>query len=508
MAIEETKPFKTNVLADTIPESPGRDSTANGRITKKWEARPAQANTSSHRDANPGRSDANHQPSDLREKEVSAHVGEKETANGLTSTATTAKEQQAKDQPKTSVTRKPSKLESMATSPAAKAAAKSLKAVKTPTSPHKSEQKHPSKPPERTTPQVVAKGSQKPMTSSAKTAAASSSQKPKLAPMQISQAHDRGIGFIKPKPKSPTRPVKLPASLMAQTASSGSKVKDASRESLSRQSGSILSVQSLGRSPSRVSVSKTATNPTLKRQKSTINRPRPSLGPPPKKPAQDHPVTMREKDVDEGFLARMMRPTQSSSFKTADKAPVTPPRNFAPVRRPSVKDGDGSAKRDSSVRDILRAKYPTSHPEVSHAPYSTERSTVQEAAAQAIDIRSAEAHIGEAPQTRDAVVSAAYVGKGPSLETADFQESVTRKGEELAQGQSKPGRIDEQGANAISETHDVECVAAVDGNTVEVEKVAPEESPTQEMPQIEESDFEVMDINGKKADQQLEDLSD
>lgn len=33
--------------------------------------------------------------------------------------------------------------------------------------------------------------------------------------------------------------------------------------------------------------------------------------------------------MDESFLSRMMRPTQASSSKTADKAPVTPPRKLA-----------------------------------------------------------------------------------------------------------------------------------------------------------------------------------
>lgn len=171
-------------------------------------------------------------------------------------------------------------------------------------------------------------------TSAAKSSGSTSIQRP--PPLQPSPS---GTGFIKPKVKSPTRPVKLPPGLTTHTAASGSKV-NASRQSLSRASGIYTHADSQGRSPSRVSVSTVGTTRTsgttakpLKRQNSTINRPRPSFGPPPKPVARDHPPTKREKEVDEGFLARMMRPTQASSSKTAEKAASSPPRkaNPAPV---------------------------------------------------------------------------------------------------------------------------------------------------------------------------------
>ena len=146
--------------------------------------------------------------------------------------------------------------------------------------------------------------------------------------------HHSGIGFVKPKVKSPTRPVKLPSSLTTHTAASGSKV-NPSRQSSSRASGTLQTVDSLGRSPSRISVSTTTTSApnasgtghkTLKRQSSNLNPPRPSLGPPPKPKAKEYPPTRKEREIDEGFLARMMRPTQASSSKTNEKAPLTPPR--------------------------------------------------------------------------------------------------------------------------------------------------------------------------------------
>ncbi|ORY70260.1 uncharacterized protein BCR38DRAFT_332486, partial [Pseudomassariella vexata] len=131
-------------------------------------------------------------------------------------------------------------------------------------------------------------------------------------------------GFVKPKPKSPTRPIKLPPSLTTHTAASAHKtgaVNPPPRQTLSRASGNVAA-----RPASRVSVAATNTAKGLKRQNSTINRPRPSFGPPPKPTARDHPVVKKEPHVDESFLARMMRPTQASSSKTADKAPITPPR--------------------------------------------------------------------------------------------------------------------------------------------------------------------------------------
>ncbi|RYC58693.1 hypothetical protein CHU98_g7514 [Xylaria longipes] len=158
-----------------------------------------------------------------------------------------------------------------------------------------------------------------------------------------------GTGFVKPKPKSPTRPVKLPSSLTTHTASSVQKTGTGSaapapRRSLSRASGNAqhLSVNpTTQRSPSRNSVSTTGTTTakTLKHKASNANvgRSRPSIGPPPKPAAKEQPAPKKETQVDEGFLARMMRPTASSAKKTSEKAPVTPPRKrsapVAPIKR-------------------------------------------------------------------------------------------------------------------------------------------------------------------------------
>ncbi|KAK0655652.1 hypothetical protein B0T16DRAFT_318829 [Cercophora newfieldiana] len=208
-----------------------------------------------------------------------------------------------------------------AKSPTANRAPKSPAETSAPKLPAKTPERFPRQPEKVDTPKSIATASNTPHASSVK----------RPPPLQPSPA---STGFVKPKPKSPTRPVRLPASLTTHTTASGSKV-NPSRQSLSRTSGSfptLESIGSIGRPPSGASVStvatKTAGTKSLKRQRSTINRPRPSLGPPPKQPAKEYPPTKNEKHVDEGFLARMMRPTQASKSKITDKA-ITPPRKPA-----------------------------------------------------------------------------------------------------------------------------------------------------------------------------------
>ncbi|CCC06279.1 hypothetical protein SMACR_00497 [Sordaria macrospora] len=146
-------------------------------------------------------------------------------------------------------------------------------------------------------------------------------------------------GSSKPKVKSPTRPIALPERLTTHTAASGSKLGNARAQSQSRERGPTPA----SRSSSRVrvpapatSAAKTATS-NLKRQNSTNSRPRPSLGAPVKQAAKDHPPTKKEKEVDEGFLARMMRPTAASASKTAEKVVTSPPRKSSATPGPAAK---------------------------------------------------------------------------------------------------------------------------------------------------------------------------
>jgi len=185
----------------------------------------------------------------------------------------------------------------------------------------------------------------------------SSAKKP--PPLQPSAA---GTGFVKPKVKSPTRPVKLPPGLTTHTAASATKFNVPREGRESRQSLPPAGHDAERRSHSRASISTTGTKTAsatagknLKRQSSTISRPRPSIGPPPKQASKDHPPTKKEAHVDEGFLARMMRPTAASASKTHEKVPTTPPRKIAaaPVKKAVHKP------------DMKHAE--TKHPETKHA---------------------------------------------------------------------------------------------------------------------------------------------
>ncbi|KAH6609014.1 hypothetical protein Trco_002360 [Trichoderma cornu-damae] len=155
---------------------------------------------------------------------------------------------------------------------------------------------------------------------------------------QPSKAADSGsAAAAKPRTKSPTKPVSLPSSVTAATASSVSRTGTASgttqpRQTTSRQSLSRQSVHQTGQPASGAR--------TLKQQPPA--RARPSIGPPPAKPAREAPKKVKE--VDEGFLARMMRPTQASSSKFQE--PTTPPKKSG--SRPSTAGTATSGATDNS----------------------------------------------------------------------------------------------------------------------------------------------------------------
>lgn len=146
--------------------------------------------------------------------------------------------------------------------------------------------------------------------------AAKSNTAKKSLPASVSPA------FVKPRPKSPTRPVKLPASLTTHTTASGS------RSRVPSGTAPPSSHEHSARSASRTKA--------IGRSSSAAGRQRPSVGPPPKLPAKDHPVVKKDAKVDEGFLARMMRPTAASASKKNEKVPVTPPRRTAAASKKSA----------------------------------------------------------------------------------------------------------------------------------------------------------------------------
>jgi len=121
--------------------------------------------------------------------------------------------------------------------------------------------------------------------------------------------------FKKPKPRSPTRPVRLPSHLTAPTASSAAKHGEETVE------------QKVARKPSAVSKSAPkAVAPAAKKQPS-----RASLTPSTAAMKRSDSRASTRGGADEGFLARMMRPTASSANKTQEK-PASPPRRGTSAR--------------------------------------------------------------------------------------------------------------------------------------------------------------------------------
>lgn len=104
-------------------------------------------------------------------------------------------------------------------------------------------------------------------------------------------------GFLKPRPRSPTRPVKLPAHLVAPTASSSAKHGDSppSQRTLSRRASTI-------------------SNASRRPQKPPQNA-RSAPTPAPRSPVAAAPAS---------FLERMMRPTASSASKVKDRIAGVP----------------------------------------------------------------------------------------------------------------------------------------------------------------------------------------
>ncbi|OHE91245.1 hypothetical protein CORC01_13445 [Colletotrichum orchidophilum] len=394
MATEDTSVgYKTNIVGSPIPESPRRpdtDKPTNGASPRDLGA--LNNRLSQNLDQHVG---VEAPTPELLPGDPTQMSPEKPVANGTAAT-NTARTAAPKDSAKTTA-KIPARLAPPATITRAKTPPRSPVTAKAPTTGAAGSK--PSAP--KSQHDTSKKPAEKTATSTPKSGAKPAGAGKKPTPVQVSPSS--GIGFVKPKVKSPTKPVKLPASLMAPTAASVQKVKEAPRETLSRASGNQ------GRPASRASAPGTAAPPkTLKRQNSVINRPRPSIGPPPKKPLQDHPITKKEKEVDEGFLARMMRPTASSTSKLSEKAPVTPPRSRS-AKPSSAKKASASRspKRALSRPAAVRAGSRTGSPLASKKEAPVKK-VVETAEAEAID---------EAPRTPEA--------KAPATPEPITKEAVT-----------------------------------------------------------------------------------
>ncbi|KAI0845718.1 hypothetical protein F5Y00DRAFT_164369 [Daldinia vernicosa] len=259
---------------------------------------------------------------------------------------------------------------------------------------------------------------------------ATSSKKP--TPIDLPPS---GAGVVKPKAKSPTRPIKLPSSITAPTASSASKLGNGTaahppRQSLSRASGNVSSTAH--RSPSRQSLSGVSTTSTakgLKRGNSATGRARPSLGLPPKPVSRDHPIIKRDGHVDESFLERMMRPTKSSSSKTAEKVPVTPPRKQSTPSSVVQRKIEGSAKKS-----VARAQSATNRAKAAvdqAKPTGKKSPTAKEVAPVVAQAETAEVAIETAKVSTDTFVEESSVSAEKSPEQAVVVPAVAEDAEKV-----------------------------------------------------------------------------
>ncbi|KAK1757337.1 hypothetical protein QBC47DRAFT_154225 [Echria macrotheca] len=506
-------PAKTNILHQTIPESPRTDSAPETAVPPKPTEPPKDessgrnpkktAGDGVNGKATAGASNpapvAKTQPVNgtasgkTKAKEI-ATVKEEASAKGKGKDA--AKEDVAKPVAKTAAKSAPKPLAVPSAGKASTKSAKSPTVAKAPKSPAETSTtpRLPAKTPDRATRQpekadtpATARGSSNPPRAS------SIKRPPALQPSPSS------TGFVKPKVKSPTRPVKLPPSLTTHTAASGSKV-NANRLSLSRSSGNLHAAESQGRSPSRTSVSTVATaaakttgTKVLKRQSSTVGRPRPSLGPPPKVVAKDHPVTKKEKDVDESFLARMMRPTAASASKVHDKVPTTPPRKptiASTVKKQPVK-ADGKA-----IRKVA------SKPATAAGPSQVaESSTANQLAVEAEQTATAEEAIEVAKEIEGEVALGTDTGEqSTAQEVADAAEHMENADEaiEIAkaiEGESAVAEHAEEDARSTEEN--------VDEVADNVKQLSLADQPSTDEP-LPNGKHEQVDIEDKAAGEELD----
>ncbi|MCJ1341763.1 hypothetical protein MMC09_007060 [Bachmanniomyces sp. S44760] len=158
----------------------------------------------------------------------------------------------------------------------------------------------------------------------------------------------------KNRPKSPTRPARVPAAATASTAASTAKHEDHPADSSKRTSisNSKTNKKASGSTKERPSTHHhipASTKTAELRRKSS----RPSL--PAGSQAAQRPKsrtsTVGSKAPDEGFLARMMRPTASSTSKTHEKIePKSPPRNHNPIKARRV-NGGGEETKDKPAAE-------------------------------------------------------------------------------------------------------------------------------------------------------------
>ncbi|KAI4198207.1 MAG: hypothetical protein LQ348_002059 [Seirophora lacunosa] len=184
----------------------------------------------------------------------------------------------------------------------------------------------------------------------------------------------------KPRPKSPTRPVRLPGAATAMTAASAAKTGTAAPPQLSsRASLSNTTKPSTLNKPNGTKVPSKPTQPAAQglRQKA----PRSSLAASTaEQKAKPRMSTASTKASGGDFLSRMMRPTQSSASKTHEKVEQkTPPKKRISSRPKRISDAtEKSAESKSGQASIQDEAVPEEHAQARGSGESNHSNPVEE----------------------------------------------------------------------------------------------------------------------------------
>ncbi|KAG5953100.1 hypothetical protein E4U58_000543 [Claviceps cyperi] len=186
---------------------------------------------------------------------------------------------------------------------------------------------------------------------------------PGKAPRQrqsVDIKHQNSKKNMSNKSKSTVEPVRLPSSSRAPTAATVSKVYDP-QSSHRERPGANATVSTPIHPSSKPGSRSQSSNAVDKKRSSSASSSRPSLGLPPKKISPPTATSKRlSSNIDEGFLARMTRPTRSSASKLVDKVSISPSISLTQslAERKDVLSDRSSARSVSSGRS-LPGKVPT-----------------------------------------------------------------------------------------------------------------------------------------------------
>ena len=173
-------------------------------------------------------------------------------------------------------------------------------------------------------------------TASKRTPTISKSQSTSPATIQMKKStQPSSSAFHKPPPKSPTRPVRLPGSATAPTASSAAKT-DAGQSTKSAPTNGLKHKPSTLKSG--LNTSNKGGTASLR-----VKSSRPSLNQAPDRSSS----RTSSRPPDEGFLARMMRPTASSASKMHEKLDAKSPPSKSTLAKPKRKSGTAADRGES-----------------------------------------------------------------------------------------------------------------------------------------------------------------